>query len=222
LQYDKEDCFIKPTIDSGSGKNIRKCKTGKGKILIDEIIWDINKLISSYTGEFIIQEGMDQSSILCDIYPYSVNCIRSLSLRHEDNIIILSNLLKFGNNKYYLDNTGTSGVVCGIDKNGIVTEFAYDDMLNKILEHPFTRKPFKNIALPNFLDLETVVRQCHERLLHFDLVAWDFGVDKCNNYVLIEYNLLLPGLNYHEVINGPIFEEYLDGILDNLHEPEYI
>jgi hypothetical protein len=222
LQYDKEDCFIKPTIDSGSGKNIRKCQIVDGKIFIAETIWDINKLISSYAGEFIIQEGMDQSSILSDIYPYSVNCIRSLSLRYEGNIVILSNLLKFGNNKYYLDNTGTGGVVCGIDKNGIVTEFAYDDILNRILEHPFTRKPFKNIALPNFFDLETVVRQCHERLLHFDLVAWDFGVDQRNNYVLIEYNLLLPGLNYHEVINGPIFEEYLDGILDNLHEPEYI
>jgi hypothetical protein len=220
---DKEvDCFIKPTIDSGSGKNIKKCKIRDGKIFIDEILQDINKLRSSYKGEFIIQEGMDQSLILSDIYPYSVNCIRSLSLRYENKIVVLSNLLKFGNNRHYVDNTGTGGVVCGVDKDGHVTEFGYDDKFNKILEHPFTRKPFKNITLPKFSDLETIVRQCHKRLPHFDLVAWDFGVDKFNKYVLIEYNLLFPGLNYHQVINGPIFEKYLDGIMDNLHEPGYI
>lgn len=67
-----------------------------------------------------------------------------------------------------------------------------------------------------------IIVQGHERLPHFDLVAWDFGVDKCSNYVLIEYNLVLPGLDYHQVINGPVFEKYLDVILDNLHEPEYI
>ena len=73
------DCFIKPTIDSGSGKNIKKCKIRDGKIFVDEILQDVNKLRSSYAGEFIIQEGMDQSSILSDIYPYSINTIRSMS-----------------------------------------------------------------------------------------------------------------------------------------------
>jgi hypothetical protein len=220
---DKEvDCFIKPAIDSGSGKNIKKCKIRDSKIFIDEILQDINKLRSSYKGEFIIQEGMDQSLILSDIYPYSVNSIRSISLRYTDKIVILSNLLKLGNNQNYVSNTHAGGVECGVDQHGNVTEFGYDSKFNKMLEHPFTKKSFKNIALPNLFDLETIIRQCHKRLPHFDLVAWDFGLDNLNQYVLIEYNLLFPGLNCHQVINGPIFEKYLDGIMDNLHEPGYI
>jgi len=216
------DCFIKPTIDSGSGKNIKKCKIRDGKIFVDEILQDVNKLRSSYAGEFIIQEGMDQSSILSDIYPYSINTIRSMSLRYENKIVVLSNLPKFGNNKNYVDNTGAGGVVCGIDHHGILTEFGYDSKMNKIFEHPFTRKPFKKIILPNIFDLEKIIIQGHERLQHFDLVAWDIALDNLNQYVLIEYNLLSPGLDYHQVINGPIFEKYLDGILNNLHELEYI
>jgi len=47
-------------------------------------------------------------------------------------------------------------------------------------------------------------------------------LDKVNKYVLIEYNLLFLQLNKHQVINGSIFEKYLDGIMDTLHEPEYI
>jgi hypothetical protein len=220
---DKEvDYFIKPTIDSGSGKNIKKCKIRGGKIFVDDVLQDINKLKSSYKGEFIIQESIDQSLILSDMYPYSVNCIRSMSLRYEDKIIVLSNLMKFGNNRNYVDNTGAEGVVCGVDKNGNITEFGYDHKFNKVFEHPFTRKPFKNIALPNFGKLEKIIVQGHERLPHFDLVAWDFGVDKVNKYVLIEYNLLFPGLDYHQVFNGPIFENYLDRILNNVHETEYI
>lgn len=211
---DKEvDCFLKPTIDSGSGKNIRKCKIKDGEIYIDGSLQDINELKCSYTGEFIIQEGIDQSLILSDIYPYSINCIRSMSLRYKDKIIIMSNLLKFGNNKNYIDNTGAGGVVCGIDHHGNVPKFGYDNKFNKIFEHPFTRRQFKNIVLPNFCNLEKIIVQCHELLPHFNLVGWDFGVDKFNNYVMIEHNLLYPGLNYHQVINGPIFEKYLDEIL---------
>jgi hypothetical protein len=220
---DKEvGCFIKPTIDSGQGKNIKKCKIRDGKIFVDEVLQDINKLKSSYAGDFIIQEGIDQPLILSNIYPYSVNSIRSMSLRYESNIIVMSNLLKFGGNKNYVDNTGVGGVVCGVDGNGNVVEFGYDNKFNKLFEHPFTCKPFKNIVLPDICDLEKTIIKCHERLPHFDLVAWDFGVDKFNKYVLIEYNLSSPGLNCHQVINGPIFEKYLDGIMNNLHEPEYI
>ncbi len=220
---DKEiDCFIKPSIYSCGGRNIRKCKIRDGKIFIDEVLQDINKLKASYKRDFIIQDGIDQSSILSDIYPYSVNTIRSLSLRYGDKIVIFSNELNFGNNQNYVSNTSAGGVFCGVDKNGDVAEFGYDNKFNKIFEHPFTHRPFKNIALPDIGDLEKIIVQGHERLPHFDLVAWDFGVDKSSNYVLIEYNLVLPGLDYHQVINGPVFEKYLDVILDNLHEPEYI
>ncbi|MCJ7773004.1 MAG: hypothetical protein MUP22_07715 [Desulfobacterales bacterium] len=116
------------------------------------------------------------------------------------------------NNKNYIDNTEAGGVVCGIDKHGNVTEFCYDSKFNKIFAHSFTLKPFKNIALPNFCDLEKIIVQCHERLPHFNLVGWDFGVDEFNEYFEIEHSLLYPGLNYHQVFNGPIFEKYLDEI----------
>ena len=221
---DKEsNCFIKPSIYSGEGKNIKKCKIRDGKIFIDDILQNINKLISLYKGDFIIQEGINQSSILSDIYPHSVNFIRSISLRYEDKIVILpTHQLNFANNRNYAFYTVKGAVSCGVDQDGNMNDFGYDHKFNKIFEHPLTRKPFRNIALPNFLDLEKIIVQGHKRLPHFNLVAWDFGLDNLNQYVMIEYNLLIPAINDHQVIDGPIFEKYLDGILDNLQEPEYI
>ena len=216
LPPEKAECFIKPALDSGRGRNIKKCKISKGKIFIDDIVQDINDLISSYQGEFIIQESMDQSSILSDIYPYSVNTIRPISLRYKDKIVVLSYELNFGSNKNHVSNTGAGGVVCGLDENGNLTEFGYDKKFNKMFEHPFTHKPFKNITIPNFSELKKLIFQCHERLPHFNFIAWDFGLDNLNQYVLIEYNLLLPGLNDHQVFDGPIFEKYLDEILSRL------
>jgi hypothetical protein len=212
LPEKETDCFIKPSIISGSGRNIRKCSIKGGKIYIDGKIQNINELKSSYAGEFIIQEGVDQSPILSGIYPYCINCIRSLSFRYNGKIILMSHLLKFGNNRNYIDNTGAGGVVCGVDYQGKITEYAYDSKFNKIFEHPFTRKPFKETVLPGFDDLEKIIVQCHERLPYFDVIGWDFGVDCSNEYIMIEYNILYPGLNYHQVINGPIFEKYLDEI----------
>ncbi len=152
---DKEiDCFIKPSIYSCGGRNIRKCKIRDGKIFIDEVLQDINKLKSLYKRDFIIQEGINQSSILSDIYPYSLNTIRSLSLRYEDKIVIVSNELNFGNNQNYVSNTSAGGVFCGVDKNGNVAKFGYDNNFKRIFEHPFTHRPLKNISLPDIGDLE--------------------------------------------------------------------
>jgi hypothetical protein len=219
LPHQEVNCFIKPTIDSGLGKNIRKCKIKDGRIFAVEGLLDINNLISTYHGDFIIQEGIDQLSILSDIYPYSVNHIRSLSLRYENKIVVLSNQLNFGNNQNYISNTW-DGIVCGIDKNGNITEFGYDEKFNKIFEHPFTNKSFKNIVFQNFSELEKIIIKGHKRLPHFNLVAWDFGVNNLNQYILIEYNLCFPALNDHQVIDGPIFEKYLDEIMNNLRELE--
>jgi hypothetical protein len=58
-------------------------------------------------------------------------------------------------------------------------------------------------------EVVSIITQGHKLLPHFNLVGWDFGLDNFNQYVLIEPNLLGPGLNYHQIINGPIFEEYL-------------
>jgi hypothetical protein len=222
LPEKETDCFVKPSIYSGGGRNIKKSKIRNGRIFVDESLQDINELIEAYGRDFIIQEAIDQSLILSDIYPFSVNSIRSISIRHEGKIIIISHQLNFGNNQSYISNTSAGGLFWGIDKSGNVTEFGYDKKFNKIFEHPFTKKSLKNLYLPKFGDLENIIRQCHAKLPHFNLVAWDFGLDKFNQYILIEYNLLLPGLDFHQVINGPIFEKYLDVILDNLHEREYI
>ena len=216
LPPEEAECFIKPAIDSGRGRNIKKCKISKGKIFIDDIVQDIDTVISSYQGEFIIQEGIKQSKTLSDIYPYSINSIRPISLRHKGKIVVLSYLLLFGSKKNYVSNTGAGGVVCGVDENGNLTEFGYDKNFNKMFEHPFTHKPFKNITLPNFSELKKLIIQCHERLPHFNFIAWDFGLDNNNHYTLIEYNTLLPGLHTHQVFYGPIFEKYLDDILGNL------
>jgi hypothetical protein len=216
LPAEEVECFIKPALDSGQGRNIKKGKISNGKIVIDDRVPDISELIFFYNGEFIIQEGMVQSRILSDIYPYSVNSIRPISLRHNGEIVVLSYLVLFGGNKNYVSNTGAGGVVCGIDEQGTLTEFAYDKKFNKMVEHPFTHKRFKNITLPNFSELKKLIIQCHERLPHFNFIAWDFGLDNNNHYTLIEYNILLPGLHTHQVFNGPIFEKYLDEILDNL------
>jgi len=216
LPPEEVECFIKPALDSGQGKNIKKCIIGKGKIVIDDSVKDINKVISSYKEEFIIQEDIDQSLTLSDIYPYSVNSIRPISLRHKGQIVVLSYLLRFGNNKKYVSNTAAGGVMCGLDEDGNLTDFGYDKKFNKIFEHPFTHKPFGNITLPNFIELKKLIFQCHARLPHFNLIAWDFGLDNTNHYTLIEYNTLLPALNEHQVFHGPIFEKYLDEILGNL------
>ena len=54
------------------------------------------------------------------------------------------------------------------------------------------------------------------RLPHFRLIGWDVAIDSNNEPLIIEANLTMSGLDVIETINGPLFGEYTDKVLEEI------
>jgi len=51
---------------------------------------------------------------------------------------------------------------------------------------------------------------------HFRLVSWDFAINEEGHPVMIEANLNLGELDFHQLNNGPVFGEDTKKILDEV------
>jgi hypothetical protein len=208
--------IIKPTLVDGGGKNIKKLKIDFPNGTIDGMDqFNLIQYLRGYDNNYQIQEIVKQHPAIAEIHPDSLNCIRVLSLRRENKIIILSSVAKFGSGGSFLDGQRQGGVNCAIDKDGRVNQYAFNDKkFSKISIHPDTRKRFGDLVIPGYQGLLDKITKLHEPLLHQDLVSWDMSLSPEGEPILIEINLNSQAIALQQANNGPLFGKYTREILD--------
>lgn len=208
--------FIKPSLESGGGKNVQKIQISYGQIFQNERPVSLAELESVFRKDFLIQEKLEQSIFLSQFHPDSLNTIRLTTLRNENNHILLSAVVRFGQGGKALDNQRSGGVSCGISDDGILNRFAVDMNGNVFFEHPSSRVKFEGLNIPNFEYTKAFVKNLHTKLAYFKMVSWDIALDPDNKPVLIEINLKGQGINLHQYNNGPIFGDLTNSIIKSI------
>lgn len=205
-----KEFIVKPSIDSGGGKQFYAGIINNGEIYLNNTKVNLNKIEQMYSKDFIIQEKIIQHEELSKFHPKSLNTLRILTLRLKHSIIPLSSVVRFGNNDSVTDNKGTGGLSCGLDGNGNFNKFAIDEKHCKHVKHPFSKVEFKGNQIPNFQKIIKKVITLHEQLVYFDYISWDVSIRENGNPVIIEINLGYQGIDLHQYNNGPVFKEYLN------------
>jgi hypothetical protein len=96
---------------------------GKGIIFVEaKNIESIDLPISN----FVVQDVIEQSKNLAELYPYSLNTFRVMTYFNNGEIIVKFVTLKFGCNGSRVDNTTAGGGLIPIKLNGIPNKYAYD------------------------------------------------------------------------------------------------
>lgn len=204
---EEENAFIiKPSIDSGAGRLIQfydKDKNSKS---------DIKKMFSDLKANFIVQEIIDQHSVLSSLHANSLNTIRILSFFFEGDVHILSAIVRMGGGDSRIDNVTSGGMQCGIDMSGQCNRLACTKKRDWVEESPDGAR-FADIKMPAFDKILEIVKEEHCKLPHFRLIGWDFSVDKSGDPVFIEYNVC-PGAN--QMTCGPTFGEITERVLEDV------
>jgi len=199
------DYFIKPSLQSGGGKNVQKITIALGKIYQNNKPISFADIGSVFKKDFLIQEKLAQSKLLSQFHPDSLNTIRLSTFRKGDDFVLLSAVVRFGQGGKAVDNQKSGGVACGITDDGTLNKFATDMNGNVFFEHPSTGIRFEGFKIPNYEYIKTFVKNLHAKLAYFKMVSWDIALDPDNNPVLIEINLKGQGINLHQYNNGPLF-----------------
>jgi len=204
---------IKPTLDTSQGIGVHIIKFKFDKIYLNDEIISIKELENIYKKDFLIQEKINQNQLINDIYPYSLNSFRIISIKYQNKVYILSSVLRLGNHGLKIDNFTQGGVAVGVNRNGYLNNYAVDKNFLKYYKHPYTDVEFKDVKIPNFQKAEEMVEKLHKQLYYFDLASWDLALNSKGEYVFIEVNLGGQDINMHQANNGPLFGEKTETIM---------
>lgn len=199
----EEHLIIKPSINSGRGKRIAFYDRDKD---------DLCAVLSSFGKDFVVQRIVSQHPDLARINRTSLNTIRVVTFRFNNDVHVLSTILRMGSSGSRIDNISAGGISCVIRPDGRLAEKAVTRKAVWTDKHP-SGIAFKDIVVPNMHDVVESAKQLHLQLPYFDLIGWDFAVRDDGAPVFIEYNVM-PEPN--QVSCGPTFGDLTDEVLDDV------
>ncbi|NNE31855.1 MAG: hypothetical protein HKN40_05745 [Winogradskyella sp.] len=203
--------LIKPTIDSGRGKDIIIFTVNDNLTSLKQTY--LKDLFRRYNKDFIVQYVLEQSDIINQLNPSSLNTIRVVTYLKDNTVYVLSSALRIGGPGNETDNfSGDNGAMfCGIKDNGALKSYGINRQ-GKKLPSTASGVTLAETQLPNYALVTKMVKEMHPIVPYFKLISWDIAIDKENDPVLIEYNTYGQGLEI-QIPNGPLFGEFTDEIL---------
>lgn len=207
--------IIKPSIDSGGGKNVVVFETDGNTT--DYLNMSLTEFLEQYFDNFIIQEFEEQNEEMSSLNPTSLNTLRIVTLLMDSSVVVLSSGVRIGGLGAKVDNASQGGMYCRANDSGQLDRQGYY-FSSKRTEKTDSNVLLKNFTIPNYSEAISKVKELHKSIPHFKMVSWDVALDKNKDLVLIEYNIRSQDINLHQVVNGPIFGKYTDQILSNYNE----
>lgn len=197
---------------------------GQGCILLTfpKDIKKLKELLHNDTKDYLFQECIIQHRDLEVFHPKSINTIRMMTyLRENGEVVILSTVLRMGDNNSFVDNVSSGGCTCGVKDDGELNATGYSNKNYQINKHP-NGETFIGKRIPSFKAVQSKAISLHYSFPFFSILAWDFAIDFEGNPVLIEVNMNNASIDFMQLNNGPLFGKYTDEILSRVYKNNFI
>ena len=199
---------VKPTMEGMWGEGVHVFTSANGQTDMDQ---SVEELFKSYGKNFIVQEKVNQHADMARLNPTSLNTLRILSYRQDNEIHSLYAVVRIGRLGKSVDNETAGGINADIQlDNGTILECAYGTPSEKKIMTTDNGTVLQGFQIPSFEKALAVVREMHLRLPYFNLVGWDFGIDESGEPIMIEWNRA-PDLS--QTAHGPAFGEMTEEII---------
>ena len=183
LLTDGTDYILKPTIESGGGRDVSK---------ISGADMDVEQIERA------------RADFLKSFNPTSVQSVRVVSVFLDGKVDILCASMRMGKAGSVVDNFVSGGYAVSID-------VASGTIGDKLVDHDmkvYTAKEagMKRVGerIPFWEDAKQLVCDLHPRLSHFGIISWDVTLDESGTPKIIEYNLIDSLIDWHQIFIGPI------------------
>jgi hypothetical protein len=209
--------FIKPTIDTGQGRNVSKfVKSDNIFHSKDGMLLTMGNLLDLYGVNFIVQECLPQSSYISQFNEDSVNTLRILTYRSviNDEVHVLHTTFRVGKKGSIIDASRAGGRFCGVNSDGSLIEQVYDSKGNLYDDFNGVNLRNKRFVLPNFDSIIELARNTASQVHHHRVLALDIMIDSDESPRLIEVNTTAQGMFIFQASIGPMFREFTDEVLD--------
>lgn len=205
IKGEANDMIIKLASGSCGGHSIKHLDPNMSDDSIKEVI-------SSYNGDYVIQEVLKQSNITSKFNPTSLNTFRISTLLLNGEFSVLTAMLRFGKEGSIVDNLAAGGACVGINDDGTLTEYGYNVIGQQLTE--WNGIVFKGNNIPCFQSIVETCKKAHYNIPLVAFVGWDIALDENNIPFLIEANIDMPGIVFEQLANArPLFRERHDEVM---------
>lgn len=183
--------FLKPSA-SAKGKGAFAIDKEPNGLILNGVQKDYDSIIKELDevgNEMLIQEKLIQNKVINEIYPYSLNTLRVVSVLDGDEVVIIGGLLRCGTAGRVVDNASQGGIFVGIGEDGRLKKYGYyyPKYGTKTDKHPDTHVEFESIEIPYYKEVLKLVKEAHKVFKWIKTVGWDVAVLE-DGPILIEGN----------------------------------
>lgn len=136
--------------------------------------------------QFLLEECLPQHPELARLNPSSVNTLRLITFRKDDEVQLLASALKIGNGGA-IDNFSDGGMYTMVDDSGRSLSAAFDGAGHSYSVHPRSGVTILGFEVPCFREAVALVAEAARVVPEIPYVGWDVAI-RPDGPVLIEGN----------------------------------
>ncbi len=196
---------VKPTWDSSGGRGVRFPSS-------PEELADV--VISS--GSCTVQEYIRQHPYFSRFNSTSTNTLRVCLYRSVSSgqITVLNMAMRCGIGGS-LDNEASGGLVCHVNSDGRLNDYAVNKCGTKYFRHPVSEIAFSQCGiLPNLSSLYALAVDTAEAVFGSRLSSLDMCMDESGEWRVIEINLRGQSIRQVQYAGVPFFGEFTDEVIE--------
>lgn len=194
----KDGLYICKACIGAFGASISVIEIKNKKIIINKGKKTIEEFLTETSHEpYLIQSYVEQHEAISKINPGTVNTIRIITTRWNNETNILAAMLRLGANKEQLvDNASNGGTFVGIDYNtGKLMEYGYYYDKPRENKHPVSKVVYKDYQIPYFDEVIKLLKELHPILFGFSTIGWDIAITPTGPIIIeINWNYSVKGI----------------------------
>ena len=200
---------IKPSLRGMWGRGVRVFSSQGGAMT--DTGESLGTVFDTYEDNFIVQEKIEQHARMSLLNPTSINTLRIVSYRDGSDVHILYAVVRIGRKGQQVDNESAGGINADVNlATGRIRDCAYGTPAEKRILHTDVGTELAGFEIPSFPETLRLVKEIHQRMPYFNLIGWDFCIDREGYPVMIEWNRA-PDLS--QTAHGPAFGDMTEEIV---------
>jgi len=217
-KINKENIVVKPSIETGSGKNVRFFSKKNGQYLSKKgEQLSLNFLKNHYNKNYLIQTRIKQHKYFAAFNESSLNSIRITAYRSvkTEEVMILHGNIRMGGKNSQVDNVSGGGVAVCVFPNGKIQEYA-SDLYGKRIYSPPSRPELKFSEfdkVPYWDDICETAKKIAENYHYCRILGYDFCLQEDGKVRLVEINISGLGIAL-QYDSGSLFGDYTDEVIE--------
>lgn len=181
--------ICKPALGSQGNLIFSITKKGKNLKFSDKEI-NIERIVEeSKDSPFLVQEFLSQHKELNKFNGETVNTLRIVSTRWNEETHILAGMIRISAKKdQVVDNASAGGTFVGIDiENGTLREYGYFYDQTKTTHHPVSNIKYEGFKIPYWKETIELIKTLHPIIFGFAAIGWDIAITP-DGPVIVEIN----------------------------------